>query len=161
MRPCVPFGAHQVYLSGEKHRVMPKLRCEVFGHFIYAEELSYSALLDKETRLKEELARLLDDAGFVHLHFVSAGDFLLLQGAAGEYDQGLFHEVCDGVSRILDADVRARLLFVDRFLDSILFYALTNETWREACLDFPLPKAPASAARADPPAAAAKRRRRR
>ena len=119
---------------------MSKFRCELFGHFIFAEELSYAELLEKETMLKEELSGLLAQEGFVHIHFIPTGDFLLVQGVAAEHDQHLFRKVCDAVSRLLGEGVEARLLFVDRFLDSVYFYVLNNETWRETFLEWPLPK---------------------
>ena len=119
---------------------MSKFRCELFGHFIFAEELSYADLLAKETQLKEELSGFFAQAGFTHMHFTSTGDFLLMQGAAAEHDQDMFHEVCDAVSQLLDEGVEARLLFVDRFLDSVYFYVLNNETWQETFFEWPLPK---------------------
>ena len=119
---------------------MPKLRCELFGHFIFAEELSYSALLEKETQLKEDLSGLFARMGFVHMHFTSSGDFLLVQGATVEHDQDVYHEVCESVIQLLNAGVEARLLFVDRFLDSAFFYVLNNKMWRESVLEWPLPR---------------------
>ena len=119
---------------------MPKFRCELFGHFIFAEELSYADLMEKEARMKEELSGLFAQAGFVHVHFTPIGDFLLVQGVTSDHEQDLFQEVCEAVSQILDEGVEARLLFVDRFLDSVYFYALNNETWWETFLEWPLPK---------------------
>ena len=119
---------------------MSKFRCELFGHFIFAEELSYADLLEKETQLKEALSEFFVQAGFAHMHFTSTGDFLLMQGAVAEHDQDLFHEVCGAVSHLLDEGVEARLLFVDRFLDSVYFYVLNNKTWQESFLEWPLPK---------------------
>jgi len=141
---------------------MHNFRCELFGHYIFAEELSYADLLEKEAKLKEELSGLFAQAGFVHLHFTSAGDFLLMQGVAAEHDQDLFQEVCEAVSQLLDENVEARLLFVDRFLDSVCFYALNNETWRETFLEWPLPKDVLSKGIAppEPPLPASTRRRR-
>ena len=141
---------------------MPKFRCEIFGHFMFAEELSYAGLLEKEGQLKEELSGLFTQAGFIHLHFASTGDFLLVQGEAAAYDQELFQEICEAVSQLLDEDVDARLLFVDRFLDSLYFYALNNETWRETFLEWPLPKDVLSkgVVSPEPPLSALARRRR-
>ncbi|MCL1986050.1 MAG: hypothetical protein FWG59_06365 [Betaproteobacteria bacterium] len=119
---------------------MPQFRCELFGHFIFAEELSYTGLLEKEARLKGELSELFIQAGFVHMHFTSTGDFLLVQGVAVEHDQDLFQEMCEAISQLLDESVEARLLFVDRFLDSVYFYVLNNERWQESFLEWPLPK---------------------
>ncbi|MDR2695163.1 MAG: hypothetical protein LBC79_02120 [Deltaproteobacteria bacterium] len=139
---------------------MPKFRCELFGHFIFAEELSYADLLAKETQLKEDLAGLFAQAGFAHMHFTPTGDFLLMQGVVAEHDQDLFQEVCEEVSRLLAAGVEARLLFVDRFLDSVYFYVLNNQTWREAFLEWPLPKEalPREDMAPDPPPALGRRR---
>ena len=119
---------------------MPKFRCELFGHFVFAEEMSYADLLEKEARLKEELSELFVQAGFAHMHFTPIGDFLLVQGVAADHDQDLFHEVCEAVRQLLDEGVQARLLFVDRFLDSVYFYVLNNEKWWESFLEWPLPK---------------------
>jgi len=141
---------------------MPKFRCELFGHFIFAEELTYAGLMEKEGQLKEELSGLFAQAGFVHLHFTSTGDFLLVQGVVAEHDQDVFQEVCEAVSQLLDESVGARLLFVDRFLDSVYFYALNNETWQETFLEWPLPKDVLSKGLGlpDPPLPASARRRR-
>ena len=141
---------------------MPKFRCELFGHCIFADELSYAELLEKEARLKEELSGLFAQAGFVHMHFTSTGDFLLVQGVTAEHDQDLFQEVCEAVSQLLDEGVEARLLFVDRFLDSLYFYALNNETWRETFLELPLPKdvLARGTVLSGPPLLASERRRR-
>jgi len=119
---------------------MSKFRCELFGHFIFAEELSYADLLEKETQLKEALSDFFAQAGFAHMHFTSTGDFLLMQGAAPEHDPDLFQDVCDAVCLLLDEGVEARLLFVDRFLDSVYFYVMNSESWRETFMEWPLPK---------------------
>jgi hypothetical protein len=116
---------------------MPKFRCEFFGNFTYAEELSYSALIEKEAELKEELSRLFAQAKYQHLHFASAGDYLLVQGLAADYEREMFHEICDAVSQLLNEGVRARLLFVDRFLDSMYLYTVNDESWQEARVAFP------------------------
>jgi len=119
---------------------MPKFRCEFYGHFIFAEELSYAELLEKEAQLKEKLSVFFAQAGFAHMHFTSTGDFLLMQGAVAEHDLGLFQEVREAVIHLLDEKVEARLLFVDRLLNSVYFSVLNNETWRETLLEWPLPK---------------------
>ena len=120
---------------------MPKFSCELFGRFAFAEELSYAELLEKEAQLKDALTGYFLQAGFVHLHFDSAGDFLLVQGMIAEHDRTVFRDVCEAVSRLLDEGVEGRLLFVDRFLDSIHFSMLSRKTWREAHLKWPLVKA--------------------
>ena len=117
---------------------MPKHRCEFFGRFVFAEELSYADLLEKEAQLKEELSRLFVEAGFAHMHFISTGDFLLMQGVAVEHDQAVFQEVCTKVSQLLDEGVEGRLLFVDRFLESVHFFVLSNKAWQENFLEWPL-----------------------
>jgi hypothetical protein len=141
---------------------MPNFRCELFGHFIFAEELSYAELLEKETRIKENLSDLFSGAGFAHVHFTPIGDFLLVQGVAVEHDQEVFQEVCEEVSQLLDEDVEARLLFVDRFLHSVFFYLLNSETWQETFLEWPLPKnmLTRGTARPDAPSPASRQRNR-
>jgi len=141
---------------------MSTLRCEVFGHFIFSEKLSHTDMLQKETQIKEELSGLFSQAGFTHTRFTSTGDFLLVQSVAAKYDQDVFQEICDAVSQLLDEGVEARLLFVDRFLDSVYFYALNNETWQESFVEWPLPKDALSRGSVlpDPPLPPSVRRRR-
>jgi hypothetical protein len=119
---------------------MPKFRCELFGRFAFAEDLSYADLLAKEAQLKDALSGYFAAAGFAHMHFTSTGDFLLVQGMTAEHDRALFRDVCEAVSRLLDEGVEGKLLFVDRFLDSVHFSVLNKETWREIFLEWPLPK---------------------
>ena len=116
-----------------------KFRCELFGHFVYAEELSYSELLDKELILKSELSTLLATSGYAHIHFSSTGDFLLVQGVTIEYDQDYFHELCEDVQQLLDEHVQARILFVDRLLNSVVLYLINNRCWKENCIELPMP----------------------
>jgi len=117
---------------------MPKFRCELFGRFAFAEELSYAELLEKEAQLKASLSAFFAEAGFVHMHFTSAGDFLLMQGMTAEHDRDVFRSVCEAVSRLLDADVGGRLLFVDRLLDAVHFVVLRKGMWRESFVEWPL-----------------------
>ena len=117
---------------------MPKFRCELFGRFAFAEELSYAELLEKEAQLKGKLSDFFVEAGFVHMHFSSTGDFLLMQGMTAEHDRDLFRNVCEAVSRLLDADVEGRLLFVDRLLDAVHFAVLHKGMWRESFVEWPL-----------------------
>lgn len=119
---------------------MPKLRCEFFGRFVFAEELSYAELLEREGRLKDELSAFFVQAGFVHMHFASAGDFLLMQGMTAEYDSAVFRELCEEISRLLDEGVEGRFLFVDRFLDAMHCFVLHRGTWQEVHLEWPLVK---------------------
>ena len=116
-----------------------KFRCELFGHFVYAEELTYSELLDKEHCLKNELSSLLAASGYTHVHFSSTGDFLLVQGASVAYDQNAFHELCELVQDLLDEHVQARLLFVDRLLECVVLCLVNHKCWKESCIVFPLP----------------------
>jgi hypothetical protein len=126
--------------AGMQGENMPKFRCELFGRFVFAEELSYAELLEKEAQLKGTLSAFLAGAGFVHLHFTSTGDFLLMQGMTAEHDHDVFQEVCEAASRILDEGVAGRLLFVDRLLDAVHFSVLRKGTWQASSLDWPLPE---------------------
>jgi hypothetical protein len=117
---------------------MPKLLCELFGRFAFADELSYADLLEREARLKDELSGYFAQAGFVHMHFASTGDFLLMQGMTATHDGALFAEVCEAVCRLLDEGVECRFLFVDRFLNSVHFSVLSKGAWREILLEWPL-----------------------
>ncbi|MBO5491309.1 MAG: hypothetical protein J5960_07820, partial [Desulfovibrio sp.] len=58
---------------------MDKNRSELFGHFSYADSLTYEALLAAEETLIGEMESLLQRAGAEHLDFTPLGDALMLE----------------------------------------------------------------------------------
>lgn len=116
---------------------MDKYRCEMFGHFTYDERLTYQELLDRETKLTQDMQLLLDQSEAVHIDFTPLGDELMVQCAFAVYNVQTFHTLCDAAQTFLCDAVEARLLFVDKHLASVDVYWVTNQGWQEASLDIP------------------------
>lgn len=111
--------------------------CEMFGHFEYGEDLTYQELLDREAMLTRDTQELLQDFQAVHLNYIPLGDALMLQCVFKRYDPELFQEICDGLSPLLCQAVTGRVLFVDKLLNSLHIYSLTEQGWQEADLRIP------------------------
>lgn len=128
---------------------MSNYACELFGHFIYADQLSYQELLDREAMLTRDTEEMLRSHQAEHLNYTPSGDELMLQCVFKEYDVDLFHDVCEALSPLLCQAVQGRLLFVDKHLGSLHMYALTEMGWHEATLC--IPPVSASSPQLDPP----------
>ncbi|MEG2173393.1 MAG: hypothetical protein RRY29_09055 [Desulfovibrionaceae bacterium] len=111
--------------------------CEMFGHFIYAARLSYQELLKREAMLTRDTEELLHGFQAEHLNYTPLGDELMLQCVFKKYNPELFEEICDGLHPLLCQAVQGRLLFVDKHLNSLLIYSLTEQGWHEAPLRIP------------------------
>lgn len=116
---------------------MSSYACELFGHFVYAELLSYQELLDREAMLTKDTEEALRSYQAAHLHYTPLGDELMLQCVFKNYDVELFHDICEALSPLLCQAVQGRLLFVDKHLHSVHMYALTERGWHEAPLRIP------------------------
>lgn len=111
--------------------------CEMFGHFEYSEDMTYQELLDRESMLTQDTKELLQEFQAIHLNYTPLGDVLMLQCVFKHYDPELFHEICDALSPLLCQSVTGRLVFVDKQLNSIHIYSLTEQDWHEAELRIP------------------------
>lgn len=128
---------------------MTNYTCELFGHFVYAEHLSYQELLDREAMLMRDTEEALRSCQAAHLHYTPLGDELMLQCVFKDYDVELFHEICEALSPLLCQAVQGRLLFVDKHLNTLDIYAVTEMGWHEAPVR--IPKVEEGCAWADPP----------
>lgn len=116
---------------------MNKFHCEMFGHFIYDESLTYEELLDMEVQLIAAVQQTLEDRKAEHLDFTPLGDELMVQCVFDGYEADLFHEICAVLHPLLHPSVGVRLLFVDKHLDSMLIFHLNNMTFKETPLTLP------------------------
>jgi len=113
------------------------LLTEMFGHFIFAPELSYEELMDKERLLIQAVDAILQNAGTEHIQFESLGDAMRVQCAFAEHDDALFHSLCRQIAQHVYRDVEARLLFVDKNLHVLNLYTICNGNWKEALFALP------------------------
>lgn len=111
--------------------------CEMFGHFEYGEELSYQDLLNREAMLTRDTQELLQGFEAAHIHYTPLGDELMVQCVFKNYDPELFDEICDDLHPLLCQSVKGRVLFVDKHLNSLHVYSLTEQGWHEAALTIP------------------------
>lgn len=119
---------------------MGNYQCEMFGHFVYGEQLTYQELLNREAMLTRDTQEMLHDFQAAHIHYTPMGDELLLQCVFKRYDEELFQEICDSLHPLLCQAVQGRVLFVDKHLNSLHVYSLTEQGWHEASLHIPTVK---------------------
>lgn len=119
---------------------MAIFRCSMFGHVVYDDTLTYQELLDTEARVTAVMQSALEECGAEHIDFTPQADALLLECLFPDPDRNLGRALCDAVIRQLGSGVLARFLFVDRGMDSVVFYFLGRGKWREQPLSVPAPR---------------------
>lgn len=110
---------------------------ELFAQFVYSPDLSYHSLMERESELKTAVTGILEQYGGEFIHFEEMGDTMRAQCAFARYEEDLFHDLCDDIAPHMDSFVEARLLFVNKDLDTLHIYAISNGNWRESCLSLP------------------------
>ncbi|MDR2489468.1 MAG: hypothetical protein LBD42_08265 [Desulfovibrio sp.] len=110
---------------------------EFFAQFIYSLDLSYHSLLEREGELKTGFTAILEQYGGEFIHFEEIGDTMRAQCVFDEYEEELFHNICDELAPWMDAFVEARLLFVNKDLSFLHIYTVSDGNWQESCLKLP------------------------
>ena len=110
---------------------------ELFAQFVYSLELSYHSLLEREAELKTVFSAILERCGGEFVHFEEMGDTMRAQCVFAKYEDDLFHDICDDIAPHMDSFVEARLLFVNKDLECLHFFAISNGSWQECCLCLP------------------------
>ncbi len=110
---------------------------ELFAQFVYSLELSYHSLMEREAELKIFFAEVLEQNGGEFIHFEEMGDTMRAQCAFLKYEDELFHDICDDIAPHMDSFVEARLLFVNKDLDALHVFTISNGSWQECCLSLP------------------------
>lgn len=110
---------------------------ELFAQFVYSLELTYDSLLEREGELKSEFAVILEQNGGEFIHFEEMGDTMRVQCAFAQYAEELFHDICEDLAPLMDGFVEARLLFVDKDLETMHIFTVSNGNWQESCLRLP------------------------
>ena len=129
---------------------MSAYQCELFGHFVYSEDLSYADLLERETDLMGAFDRLLRDMDAAHIDFTPTGDALRVQCMFADAEDALFHSVCDAAAPLLANDIKGKMLFVDKDLAHISMYYLEKSAWKEAAIALPGAREALNRAEPDP-----------
>lgn len=116
---------------------MSKFQCEMFGHILYDPELTYNDVLVREAALIDGMQAVLDEAEAYHIDFTPMGDGLRVQCVFHEHTETLFHNLCQKLVPLLDANVHGKLLFVDKGLDFLHIYLLGQGRFAESTLAIP------------------------
>ena len=111
---------------------------ELFAQFVYSLELSYHSLLERETELKAAVAGIWEQYGGEFIHFEEMGDTIRAQCVFAKYEEDLFHDICEDIAPHMDSFVEARLLFINKDLDTLHLYTISNGNCRESCLSLPI-----------------------
>jgi len=111
---------------------------ELFVQCVYSLDLTYHELLAVEGELKPSLTAALEQNGAEFIHFEEKGDTMRIQCVFSAHGEHLFHAVCDAFAPLMDSRVEARLLFVDKNLDVLHYYTISEKKWQEAVLCLPV-----------------------
>ena len=117
---------------------MAHYAAELFVQCVYSLDLTYHELIEAEGALKISMTAILEQHGGEFIHFEEMGDTMRAQCVFNEHSESLCHAVCDALAPLMDGRVEARLLCIDKDLDALLYYTLSQNTWQEAALRLPL-----------------------
>lgn len=107
-------------------------KIELFGHVLYGPDLSYDALLAREEEVKTLIQSVLDEAGGGFIHFEALGDALRFQCVLPEERESVFHAICANLAPHVKNGLDARMLLVDKDLDTLYSYSIAGGKWQEA-----------------------------
>ena len=110
---------------------------ELFVQCVYDLDLTYHELLAAEGELKPALTAALEQNGAEFIHFEELGDTMRIQCVFSAHGDHLFHAVCDAFAPLMDGRIEARLLFVEKNLDVLHYYTISEKKWQEAVLHLP------------------------
>lgn len=110
---------------------------ELFAQFVYSLELSYHSLMERESELKAAVTAIWEQYGGEFIHFEEMGDTMRAQCAFAKYDEELFHDICEDIAPHMDSFVEARLLFINKDLETLHIFTISNGRWQECCLSLP------------------------
>ena len=116
---------------------MARYAAELFVQCVYSLDLTYDELIEAEGELKVAMTAVLEKNGAEFIHFEEMGDTIRAQCVFSTYGETLFHAVCDGIAPLMNGTIEARLLFVDKDLDGMHFYTVSDRKWQEAVLHMP------------------------
>ena len=117
---------------------MDKNCSSLFGHFAYAESLTYEALMEAEEHLIEEMETLLARAGAEHPDFTPLGDALMLQCEFEEHRLFVYRKIAMEMAAMLPDGVSGRLLCLHRDFSAMHVFWLSPGTWHEEDRSLPL-----------------------
>ncbi|MCH5277014.1 MAG: hypothetical protein J1E80_04170 [Desulfovibrionaceae bacterium] len=119
---------------------MAIFRCSMFGQIVYADAFTYQELLETEARVTAIVQDALEQCGAQHINFTGEADALLMECVFSDMDRAAHHALCDRIIQQLGSGVLGRFAFMDRSLDSVVFYFLGRGKWQEQAFSVPAPR---------------------
>ena len=113
-------------------------KIELFGSIVYGPNLSYHDLLEREEEIKVQVQEILEKADGAFIHFEALGDTLRFQCMLPEEREEVFHVICDDLAPHMKNGLDARLLVVDKNLDTVYCYVLAGGRWQESVIALPV-----------------------
>ena len=110
---------------------------EMFAQFSYGPDMSYNDLMEAEEILRRSVGETLQANAAEFIHFEGRGDTLRVQCAFFDFREGLFHALSERMAPLARGAIEARILFVDKGLDKLALYFLSDGQWRESVLVIP------------------------
>ncbi len=111
---------------------------EMFAQFVYSPELTYDDLHSREDELRAFTEALLIKRGAEFINFEPMGDTLHAQCVFKGYGEDIGHGLCEDLAPLMDTMMEGRLLFVQKDLQLLSLYTLSQKTWQEATLTLPM-----------------------
>lgn len=119
---------------------MAIFRCSMFGQIVYADAFTYQELLETDARVTAIVQDALEQCGAQHINFTAEADALLMECVFADMDRAARHALCDRIIQQLGSGVLGRFAFMDRRLDSVVFYFLGRGKWQEQAFSVPAPR---------------------
>lgn len=116
---------------------MAQFASELFVQCVYGPDLSYEELLTLEGDLKVALTDIMEKHDGEFIHFEEMGDTMRMQCVFPVFREALFHSICNELAPHMDGRVEARMLFVDKDMDAVFYYTLSEDDWQESALSLP------------------------
>ena len=119
---------------------MAIFRCSMFGQIVYADAFTYQELLETDAQVTAIVQDALEQCGAQHINFTGEADALLMECVFSDMDRATHHALCDKIIQQLGPGVLGRFVFMDRRLDSMVFYFLGRGKWQEQAFSIPAPR---------------------
>lgn len=117
---------------------MDKTSCEIFGHFIYDDSLTYDELLSLEEQFMGEIEDLLERAEAVNIDFTPLGDSLMVQCSFNGHKVYIFRKIACDLAESLPGTISGKLVCITHSLDACHIYWLHSKKWEEQTLSIPV-----------------------
>ncbi len=119
---------------------MKKNQYEMFCHLIYAENLSYEELLEKENQIIPDINQVLLELEASYINFEQLGDSLNVQCVLTSNELEQLKSMANDIASIASENIEGRIVLIDAMLDQILCFFIVNGKCQAGELNLPSPR---------------------